>query len=128
MAIKLYKSGSSTPILTMDTIQSLDFNVKGNVMDVPIPDEQDAMIMNMGGVSRSIGLKWTLVSSNIVADIVKLVFNIIDGTMFNDFIIEFEDWNIRKECVIEKISLSYRAGESSKIDVTINIIIGSAMM
>ena len=128
MAIKLYKSGSSTPILTMDTIQSLDFNVKGNVMDVPIPDEQDAMIMNMGGVSRSIGLKWTLVSSNIVADIVKLVFEIIDGTMFNDFIIEFEDWNIRKECVIEKISLSYRAGESAKIDVTINIIIGSAMM
>jgi len=128
MAIKLYKSGSSTPILTMNTIQSLDFNVKGNVMDVPIPDEQDAMIMNMGGVSRSIGLKWTLVSSNIVADIVKLVFKIIDGTMFNDFIIEFEDWNIRKECVIEKISLSYRAGESAKIDVTINIIIGSAMM
>lgn len=128
MAIKLYKSGDSTPILVMDTVQTITFNVKGNVMDIPIPDEPNAMIMNMGGVSRSIKLNWTLVSQDVVGDIAKLAFNILDGTMFNDFKIEIEQWGLKKDCVIASISITQRAGEVSKFDVSIDILIGDTLL
>jgi len=130
MAVVLYRrrDGSLEEILRMDTIQNLSIDIKGNVMDIPIPDEKDAMIMSLGGVSRSVNLTWELVSRDIVKDIVKLSFDILDGTMFNDFVIKIEEWGIKKECVISSIRISQNAGEVNKFVVSMTLLMGEAIM
>ena len=130
MAVVLYRrrDGSLEEILRMDTIQNLSIDIKGNVMDIPIPDEKDAMIMSLGGVSRSVNLTWELVSRDIVKDIVKLSFDILDGTMFNDFVIKIEEWGIEKECVISSIRISQNAGEVNKFVVSMTLLMGEAIM
>jgi len=130
MAVVLYRrmDGSLEEILRMDTIQNLSIDIKGNVMDIPIPDEKDAMIMSLGGVSRSVNLTWELVSRDVVKDVVKLSFDILDGTMFNDFVIKIEEWGIEKECVISSIRISQNAGEVNKFVVSMTLLMGEAIM
>jgi hypothetical protein len=127
MAVKLYRSGESEPVLVMDTVQNIVFDIQGNVMDIPIPDEQNAFIMNLGGVSRKIRLDWTLVSKDVAGVVARLGFQILDGRMFNSFVIEIEEWSLKEDCVIQSITIRQKAGEPGKFDVSIAIIIGEVI-
>ena len=125
MATKLYRG--SELLLNMETVDSVSFDIKGNMFSVPIPDENDAMIMNLGGVSRKIKLIWRLVSNDVVSDVAKIGFGILDGTMFNSFRLVIEEWGLEKDCVISGISISQKAGEPNHFTVNMDIIIGEVI-
>jgi hypothetical protein len=124
-SVKIYREEEL--LLDMQTVQNISFDIEGNVMDIPIPDMEEAMIMNLGGVSRNIKINWDTISNDLAADIGKLAFDIMDGTMFNSFIINIEDWGLSKDCVISNISINQRAGEPKKYSVSISIILGEVI-
>ena len=115
---------------TVTLIQSITLGIGTNTFQIPVPEEEDAEIMTIGGVTKELTINWIIAEDDLTtfqSKINDVISFFITGGLAESYTIDIQDWDYTKSAVIISVTIQQKAAEPYKATVTLKAYLGSAI-